>query len=161
MITREDMIEQSIQEYVKGQLVANGYDETVVHVRDAFPSLDERATEMTVSQLAVGFNFDNGGRRMELGSDLTMFTHTVELWVFGMDPDSGRNIANMTRRILYGNDFLVPLLDISQPGDPVIDQLIVNTAAVNRQIARDPRPWDLYVWTVVSKIEDTYYPSLL
>lgn len=155
------MIEQSVQEYVKTELIAHDYDETVVQVRDAFPTLDERATEMTVSQLAVGFNFDNGGRAIELGSDLTLFTHTIELWVFGMDADTGRNIAYTVRRILYGNEFLIPLLDISQDANPVIDQLIVNTAAVNRQIARDPRPWDMYVWTVTSKIEDSYYPSLL
>lgn len=161
MITREDMIEQSIQDYVKDKLTGMGYDATVVQVRDAFPGLDERATQMEVSQLAIGFNFDNGGRPIEMGSDLTMFIHTVELWVFGMDPDTGRNIANTVRRILYSDERLVPLKDVSQDGDPVIDQLIVDTAAVQRQIARDPRPWDMYVWTVTAKVEDTYYPSLL
>jgi hypothetical protein len=155
------MIEESIQSYVKATLLAWDYDETVVQVRESFPSVDERSQELAVTQLAIGFNFDNGGRPMELGSDLTMFVHTIELWVFGTDPDTGRNVANTVRRILYSEERLVPLLDISQAGDPVIDQLIVETAAVQRQISRDPRPWDRFVWTCTAKVEDTYYPSLL
>lgn len=161
MITREDMIEHSIRRYVTDALVARGYDGTLVQVREAFPTLDERATELSVSQLAIGFNFDDGGRPMELGSDLTMFTHTVELWVFGTSPDLGRNLGQAVRRVLYAEDRLVPLLDVSQDGEPVIDQLIVDRAAVQRQISRDPRPWDQYVWTCTAKVEDTYYPSLL
>lgn len=161
MIPREAMIEQSVKGWVRDALVARGYDETVVQVREAFPTLDERASELAVTQLAIGFNFDNGGRPIELGSDLTMFIHTIELWVFGTDPDTGHNIATTVRRILYSNDRLVPLLDIGQDGNPVIDQLIVDTAAVNRQIASNPRPWDRFVWTVTAKVEDTYYPSLL
>lgn len=159
MVTREDMIEQSVSDYVREQLVARDYDDTLVQVREAFPTLDERSSELTVSQLAIGFNFDDGGTPMELGSNLTLFVHTIELWVFGVEPGLGRNIAQVVRTIMLADGYTVPLKDVGVAGEPVIDMLVVEKAAVNRQIAHDPRPWDMYVWTCTARVEDCYYPA--
>jgi hypothetical protein len=159
MVTREDMIEQSVSDYVREELAARGYDDTLIQVREAFPTQDERSSELTVSQLAIGFNFDDGGTPMELGSNLTMFVHTIELWVFGTEPGIGRNIAHVVRTILLAENYTVPLKDVSDAAEPVIDMLVVDKAAVNRQIAHDPRPWDMYVWTCTARVEDTYYPT--
>jgi hypothetical protein len=38
MVTREDKIEQSVSEYIKAGLVDKGYPESLVKVRDAFPT---------------------------------------------------------------------------------------------------------------------------
>lgn len=164
MITREDQIEQSVQNFVKAALTTNGYDSTVVTVRDAFPTDDERATEMTKTQVALGFNFDDGGKSMELGSDLTLRVYTIEFWVFGLTSRLGRNVANVIKAVLEDSGYLIPLQDVGVSGHPVIDQLVISEnrgITVARQINHNPRPWDLNVWTTIVKVEDTYFPSLV
>lgn len=159
MITREDKIEQSIQDYIRENLAALDYDDTLVAIRDAFPTLDERATELTITTVAVSINFDDGGTLMEIGSDLTLRVYTVEAWVFGVDQTTGKNVANVIKHVMESNYGLIPLKDIGEPGQPVIDQLVVDEAAVNRQMADDPAPWDEFVWSMTARVEDTYYPS--
>jgi hypothetical protein len=162
MVTREDQVEQSVQDYVKAGLIDNGYGIDKVKVRDAFPSADERATELTMTTVAIGFNFDDGGRHIELGSDLTQRLYTIEFWTFGISPVYGRNVANVIRAILESGDYLIPLKAIEQSGQPVIDQLIIpddRGISVTRQIARDPRTWDRFVWTTILKVEDIYFPT--
>lgn len=162
MITREDQVEQSTQDFVKDGLTTLNYFPDVVDVRDSFPSADERSKELTKTTVAVGFNFDDGGRHVELGSDLTLRIYTIEFWVFGISQNQGRNIANVVRGILEQGGYLIPLKAIELPDRPVFDQLIVSDErgiAVTRQLARDPRTWDRFVWTTTVKIEDTYMPS--
>lgn len=162
MITREQMVEQSTTDFVKAQLVANGYPDSKVHIREAFPTLDERSQPMDRTQLAIGFNFDDGGRKIELGSQLTRRVYTIEFWIFGVTPEYGRNVAGVIRAVIEDNNMLVPLKDISQAGQPVIDQLIVlddRGIVVQRQISQVPRPWDHHVWTTTLKVEDTYLPG--
>lgn len=162
MITREDEIEQSVEDFVKDKLIENGYGLDKVKVRDAFPTVDERATEMTQTVVALGFNFDDGGRKIELGSDLTMRTYFIEFWTFGRTPGQGRNVANAIRAFLEEAG-MVPLKDIGVEGHPVIDQILVSDdrgITVQKQINPDPRPWDKNVYTTKVKMEDTYSPSL-
>lgn len=161
MITREDQVEQSVQDYVKAGLVTNGYDTSAVKVRDAFPTADERSRELTVTTVAVGFNFDDGGRHVELGSELLQRVYTIEFWVFGLSPAWGRNVANVVRAILEST-YTVPLKAIELSGQPVIDTLLVSDdrgVTVTRQLAREPRVWDRFVWTTMVKVEDMYFPS--
>lgn len=163
MITREDLVEQSATDFIRQGLVTLGYPPEKVNVREMFPTLDERATEMEVTQLAVGFNFDDGGEYIELGSDLTKRVYTIEYWTFGLTPEYGKNVAHVIRAIIERNGRLIPLKDIRQDGDPVIDQLIVQERrgiVVQRQIPQgESRPWDQNVWTTIVKVEDIYYPS--
>lgn len=164
MITREDRVEQSVQDFVKGHLVEKGYGPDKVKVRDAFPTMEERSQPLTMTNVAIGFNFDDGGRKLELGSDLTLRTYTIEFWTFGITQTYGRNVANVIRAILEEGEYLIPLKDIGVEGQPVIDQLVVmdeRGIAVTRQLAHDPRPWDMNVWTTTLKVEDTYSPSAL
>lgn len=163
MITREQQVEESIQSFVRDQLVANGYGPDKVKYRDAFPTLEERATELKLTQVSTGFTFDNGGRPVELGSDLKMRIHTIEFFVFGVTMNEARNVASVIRAILE-DARIIPLRDIGAAGRPVIDQLVIlddQGVAVTRQVASDPRPWDHYVFTTTVKVEDTYYPSLV
>jgi hypothetical protein len=162
VVTREQMVEQSVQDFVRDRLTANGYDESKVHMRDAFPTAQERASELTKTQLAVGFNFDDGGRKVELGSELTRRVYTIDFWTFGISPEYGRNVAGMVRAVIEDNDLLIPLKDIAQVGAPVIDQLLVlddRGIVIQHQVAQEPRAWDRFVWSTTLKVEDYYMPS--
>lgn len=160
VVTREQCVEQSVQDYVRDGLATHGYGAVVM--RDAFPSPDERAKELTVTTVAVGFNFDDGGTHVELGSDLTLRMYTIEFWTFGLTPTWGRNVAHVIRAILELGDYNIPLKDLSQIAAPVMDQLIIpddHGIVVQRQIAHDPREWDRNVWTTTLKVEDYYLPT--
>lgn len=161
MVTREQCVIQSVEDFVEGGLMANGYA-GVVDVRDAFPTLEERAAELLKTSIAIGFTFDDGGRRMELGSDLTQRVYTIEFWVFGRTSNEGENVAHTVRVLIERAEGTIPLKDVAVAGAPVIDQLIVQderAVTVTRQIASNPRAWDRFVWTVTVKVEDVYYPS--
>lgn len=167
MVTREQQIEQSVQDFIRGKLAEHGY-EPVTDLRDAFPTPDERARPFTKNVVALGFNFDDGGRMMEMGSDLTQRVHSIEFWVFGTDMSTGGNIATALRTFIEDVGYLVPLKDIGN-GGAVIDQLIVRDGSyganqgprIMRQVSNDPRPGDRYVFSVQIRVEDTYYPSLV
>lgn len=163
MVTREQCVVQSSQDFIADGLVARGYGDDLVHVRDAFPSVTERATELTQTNVALGFTFDDGGTRIELGSDLTLRTYTVEFWVFGLTPEEGENVSSVIR-IIAESEGMIPLKDISDPTKPVVDQLLLagnRPVVVSRQIAHDPANWDRFVWTTTVKLEDIYTPSLV
>lgn len=164
MITREQQVEQSVQDFVRAKLDEHGYT-GVTEVRDAFPSPDERARPFVTNVIALGFNFDDGGRFVELGSDLTQRVYTIEFWVFGTDMSSGSNIATAIRTFVEDESYLIPLKDIAVDG-AVVEQLQVRDASyagqgprVMRQIPSDPRPGDRYVFTLSLRVEDTYAPS--
>lgn len=163
MVTREQCVVQSSQDFVTDGLRTRGYDEDLVHVRDAFPSVTERATELTQTNVALGFTFDDGGRQIELGSDLTLRTYTIEFWIFGKTPEEAENVASVVR-VIAESEGMIPLKDISDPAKPVIDSLPLaypKPVVIGRQIAHDPANWDRFVWTTTVKVEDVYYPSLV
>lgn len=157
------MVEQSVQDFLRAALEADDYIPDVLDLRDGFPSYDERATSLEKTQVALAFVMDPGGRLIELGSDLTQKNHAFEFWTFGVDQDTGENVAYAIRSIFEAAPgALVPLKDVSEAGQPVIDQLQLDDErrpVVQRQINPDPRPWDLFVWTTTVRVLDTYYPS--
>jgi hypothetical protein len=167
VVTREQQVEQSIQNFIRTQLTAHGYD-PIVTLRDTFPSPDERAQPMTKNIVAVGFNFDDGGKIIEMGSDLTQRVYTIEFWVFGTSMSVANNVATVVRTFIEDAGYLIPLLDIAD-GNAAIDVLIVRDGSygggqgprVQRQVSNDPRPGDRFVFSVAIRVEDTYYPSLV
>jgi hypothetical protein len=162
VITREDQVEQSVQDFVKLGLIARGYTTSMVRVRDSFPGVDERSTTLDKTTVAVGFNFDDGGHRVELGSELMRRVYSIEFWTFGLTQTWGRNVAYLIRALLEQGDWLIPLKAIEQATQPVIDQLIVQDeqgVTVTRQIANDPAEWDRFVYTTMVKVEDMYMPD--
>lgn len=161
MIPRETLIEQSVTDYLRDHLLAAGYDDTVVLVREAFPSVEERSSPLMTTTLAVGFSFDDGGRIAELGSDLTQRVYTTEFWTFGTSANMGQNIANTVKHV-FESEGVVPLKDYSKPGAPPFDSLVLmdeKGVLVQRQISTDPLPWDLNVFTTTVKFEDYYFAS--
>lgn len=156
MLTREDKIEDSVMKTVADALPAFNYIEgDNVHVREAFPTPQERAQELTITTLAMGFQFDDGGRALEMGSDFYRFDHTIEWWVFATSPDIGKNLAAVVRHIMLSPG-VIPIQDFSQDGAPEEGYLTVYRSARGRQIAVQPRPWDENVWTVTSRAWDDH-----
>lgn len=160
-IPRETLITQSITDHLRSHLDALDYTDDIVVVREAFPTVEERSSPLLKSTLAIGFSFDDGGRFAELGSDLTHRVYTTEFWTFAMSGNLGENIANVVKQIFETNP-LVPLKDYSQIGEPQFDTLVMleeRGVQVERQIATDPLPWDLNVFTTTVKFEDWYHAS--
>ena len=154
MISREDLISQSVFDYVKDGVRARGYDEGKVEFREAFPyTLHENLKRSIV---AIGFSFDDGGTQGELGSGLTFREYTIEHFIFGKDLGWGRNLAAIVKFTL-GRDGRIPVRDYSQAGQPVIDYLVVSSVSSERQIIPDPEPYQQNVWVVTAKVTDEYY----
>jgi hypothetical protein len=161
MILREDLVELSVLRKIKESLPEYEYvlspePKANLLVKEMFPTPEERTAELKINTLAFGFNIDDGGKDVELGSTLTEYQHTLVAWVFGMEPRIARQIANSIKHILRKADDAVPLLDFSQEGNPQIDVLRINKVQVQHQGNNSERPWDQYVWTATSVVCDTY-----
>lgn len=159
-ITREDMVTQSVQDYLREQLfTVRGYPQDKIELMDAFQG-DPIETPMRKNYIATGYNFDDGGTQAELGSSLTDRLYTIEFFVFGMNSTWGRNLANAVKFSLE-NDKLIPLLDISDANKPQIDVMPLVSVSAERQIIRDPAEWERNIWTVHLRVQDTYFATLV
>lgn len=157
-ITREDMVEQSVTDLLRGALFTERqYPADQVQLLDAFqPSKFEPLSTLDKNYVSIGFNFDDGGTQGELGSSLRRRMYTIEVWVVAVTPVAGRNLANAVRDSLEESG-IVPLKDLTQPGAPVFDALIVERVRADRQPVPDPRPWQENVWVVAVELYDEYY----
>jgi hypothetical protein len=162
-LIREELVELSVLRAITTGLPDYGYrlngDSPNVRVREAFPTPDERAEELTITTLAFGFNVDDGGEPAELGSTLTKYVHSLSCWVFALEPRFGRRLAHTIRNIMRRNNDIVPLLDFNDPAEPIIDSLNVLRTQVRHEANNSPRPWDAYVWTVTIAVRDICYPE--
>lgn len=162
MIHRETLISQSVFDFAVTELRGRGYPEDQVVFVEEFPYAVAEGTVKTLEHniVAVGFDFDDPGRPVELGSDLMERAYTIQFWVFGVDPATGENIAHALK---FGLDSkgAIPLLDYEDEDEPELDQLEVGGTTSERQVlANDPTPAQQNVWTTTLKVEDTYYASL-
>lgn len=160
MITREDMVEQSVQDYVRHALFQlRDYPESQVEILDSFP-FGRFEGPLEKNYVAMGFNFDDGGEQAELGSDLKRRLYTIQFFIFGLTTVYARNLANAVKFAL-DTEGVVPLKDIGQAGAPLIDALIVENVSAERQIIPDPEPWQENVWTATLRVTDEYHASLV
>lgn len=159
MISREDQIEQSVQQYVQGELVAKGYGPGVVKFVDSFPYQQDNS-QSNISLIATGFNFDDGGEMAELGSTLRRRVVTIQFFIFGSTLTFARNLASLCKYACE-RDGVIPLLDIGTAGQPVIDSLYVEHASQERQIVPDAEPFQENIYTVHLKILDEYDAQLV
>jgi hypothetical protein len=159
MVTREQMIEQSIQDYVRGKLFdVHSYPEAKIEVMDSFPT-ERFEGPLTKSYVASGFNFDDKGRRIELGSNLTERVYTIEWFIFGMDDTWGDNLTHAIKFSLE-SDLAIPLLDITVPGKPPSgDALEVEGVNAEDVIITDPAPAEEFLHRVECQVKDQYYPD--
>jgi hypothetical protein len=160
-ITREDKVQASLMAYLHVKLFDElGYPADRVKLVEAFEhSQFEGDKELDANYISLGFNFDDGGTPMELGSPLLQRVYTMELWVMALTPQIGLNLANAARDEAQ-SDQIIPLLDIAQPGAPVIDQLMVGDCRAQRQPVQDPQPWQENLWIVSIQLVDEFYPGV-
>jgi hypothetical protein len=157
MITREDLISQSVMDHAVAGVAARGYPPTQVAFLESFPYT--LVGQLEKNLIAAGFDFDDGGEQAELGSALKRRLYTIEFFIFGMTATYARNLAHVLKFVLEG-DGRIPLKDIGQPGSPIIDYLIVEAVSVQHQIVADPEPFQEFVYTTTLRIYDEYYAAV-
>lgn len=158
MISREDLISQSVFDYMKDALVARGYGPDKVAIIESWQG--QLSGELDKNYVAAGFNFDDQGEQAELGSDLKRRVYTIEIFVFGTTMTFARNIASVVKFVLE-RDGTIALLDYGQEGAPEVDRLVVEGISTERQPIPEPEPWQRFVWVTSLKVEDTYRASLV
>lgn len=164
MISREQLVEQSVKEYIREQLFeVRGIDESQVEILD---SPVERKTGALPQPLeknyaALGFHFDEGGVQAELGSDLKRRQYVIEFIVYGLSSTWAANLANIIRDSSEVDNGRIPLLDFSKSGHPILDYLVDASAISRRQVVDDPKPFEEYLWITLISVTDEYYSSLV
>jgi hypothetical protein len=162
VIPREQMVEQSVTDFVRDAL-GGRYDVGDVELVEKFDSeIRENGLDKTI--VATGFNFDDGGTPAELGSSLLTMEHVVEFFVFGPTATWAQNVARSLQAILLAAEGTLPLLDYADAAKPEIDRLIIAEdpgPRAQREIVPDPEPWQEYVWTCRVRVQDTYDAALV
>jgi hypothetical protein len=163
-ISREQIVEQSVKEFVREQLFdVRGLSEDKVEIIDSPPErkADAIETPLTKNYAALGFHFDEGGEQAELGSDLKRRVYVIEFIVFGMTSTWAANLANTIRDAAEVDNGRIPLLDLATAGHPVLDYMTDAAAIARRQPVPDPHPWEEYVWITTVQVSDEYYSRLV
>lgn len=157
-ITREDFVSQSIDTYLRGILESKGYTDDTVEILPSFPHERFDDTPLSKSYVASGYNFDDGGKQVELGSKLIERLYTIEFFVIGQSETWARTLANAVKFALE-TDLTIPLLDVTvtEGERPQIDTLPVASVSAEHQPVPDPKPWQEHIWTVHLRVEDIYY----
>lgn len=155
MISREQLVTQSVEDYVRAALTARGYD-GLVDFADEFPYTLEEPPRRPL--IAAGFDFDDAGEQAEMGSDLTLRTYGLEWFIFDSSGDRARNVAHIIKFALEA-DGQIPLNDYGQAGTPVIGYLQVDGSSAARQPYADPEPWQENAWQTTVRVIDEYYAS--
>lgn len=169
MISREDIVVQSVQDFIRDELDARGYTADKLEVLDAYDTT-EFDGPLDKQYVALGFGFDDGGRQAELGSDLRTRTYNIEFYTFATDAQWGRNIASLIRDLIDAQERGIPLKDYNQAaGDPdnapVVDYLQMaedaagRGARAERVTVVDPKPYQQFAWLTQVRVSDTYYAS--
>lgn len=155
MIQRSQKVEQSVQDYLRGLIFgAQKYPESQVELLDAWDG-DKFEGGLEKNYIAMGFNFDDGGKEGETGSNLVRKLITIEFFVVAKNATWGRNLSSAITTALE-SDRVVPLKDIGEPGEPVFDALPVINVSSEHQPVADPKPWQRFIWTVHLRLEDEY-----
>lgn len=157
MITREQLVTESVQRYARAALTEHGYLPTEVTMLESFPY--GYIGELETNLIATGFDFDNEGAQAELGSDLKVRLYTVSFFVFGKTATWAKNIAGAIKFALDAEP-TIPLLDVGAAGAPEIDRLVLIGVSSEREIIQDPDPFQQFVWSATARVEDTYYARL-
>jgi hypothetical protein len=158
-VTREASVQQSVQDFIGDTLRAKGYPlDTEIVMRDAFEQSEFSDGTIDHEYVALGYNFDDGGRPIEAGSNLRQYRHTIEVFVIATTAARGSNLAYAIRDALEGAE-RIPLKDVSQAGHPVIDVVLVDPVSAERQAIPDPDPWEEFVWLLRVPIIDEYDPT--
>lgn len=159
MVSREQKVSQSVEDYLKGKLDSAGYGQDHVTLLDAWDGSD-LPTPLETNYIAAGYSFDDGGKPGEMGSDLITRLYTIEMFIFAQNMTWGRNLASVIQTAIE-DDGLIPLLDIGEPGHPQIDVMTLDSVAAQREATGlNPPAWQQFVWTVRVRLTDEYFAAL-
>ncbi len=156
-VTREQKVEQSVQDFAEAVLRDKGWSEAKLELLDEFP-YEKFEGSLSKSYVAFGFNFDDEGKAAEMGSDLKKRIYTLEFFVFGRSALEAKSIANQIKFAL-DTDEIVPLKDIGEVGAPIIDSLVMVGCKAEKMVVPDPAPYQQAVWVTTCRVEDVYYSS--
>jgi hypothetical protein len=157
VITREDLVNQSVQTYVRAQLAARGYTAADYELIEDFDY--GLRGELGGNIVAIGVAFDDQGRLGELGSDLRLRTYTVQTHVFGLTLTWAKNLAHVVKFALDRDGF-IPLLNVGVAGNPQIGVLEVEGVSAERQHVENPEPWQRFIYAAIATVEDAYNSTL-
>jgi hypothetical protein len=157
-VTREDLVESSVFAFIKAGLEARGFPDGQIEYLEAFQTTLFEG-EVTKSYVAAGFHMNDGGMLFELGSTLRKKVYTFEYWIIGLNYAQGKNLAHAVSEIVEGA-LIIPLLDFTQPGHPVIAALesAEHPAKVERSVVGNPMPWQQHLYCAHVPVLDYYYP---
>jgi len=155
-IPREVHIEQSIQNFVKREVADRGFPTARIEFKDSFEQR-EFGPDMVMDReyVALGFNYDQGGRLLELGSTLRQYSHNVEIFVIGTTFERGRALAYAIREALEA-EAAIPLHNVLT--GELIDHMLTDPVTVTRQVADNPQPWQEFFWLLRVPVLDETYP---
>ena len=154
-ITREDYVTQSVDTYLRRLLAERGYKTDTVELIAEYPHTRFKEEKLTKTFVASGFDFDDGAKQAEMGSNIKRRLYTIEFFIFGQTGVWGKNVANAVKFSLE-HDGIIPLLDILVAERPTIDALVVVAVNAQHEPVNNPLPWQEHVWTVKLRVEDTY-----
>jgi hypothetical protein len=158
-VTREDLIQGSLNLYVREGLAVRGFPPDSWQMLESFPY--GQAEPLTVNLIAAGFAFDDGGKQAELGSNLKERQHTAEFFVFGLTNTWAQNLANAIKFSLEQDpNGMLPLRDVTdQPEMPTVDWLYLDAVFSHHQPIADPEAFSEFTWVTTVKVTDIYNPS--
>jgi hypothetical protein len=130
VITREDLIVQSVQDHLKAKLAEYGYPPTRVEMLESFNAelLDEKFPDgLDHTLVAPAFQFDDGG-----------------------------TVAQVIKQAFFVPDGVIPLRDYRQPIDPrpIIDYLQIDGQSVEREVTFEARSWNQFAWSTRIRVYD-------
>lgn len=157
-VGRQKLIEQSLQDFVEDALAAQDFPMPQIEMLDLFEQRDFGDSPIDKEYVALGYNFDEGGAPAELGTNLRRYRHIIEIFVIATAAARGQSLAYAIRDTLEGAE-RVPLKDVTQAAQPVIDVLLIDPVSAERQAIPDPEPWEEFVWLLRAPIIDEFDPS--
>lgn len=161
-ITREQAIEESVKILVRNALVARGYPEDTGDTTGwrMIPSYPYDLAKLDTNLITAGFDFDDGGKQFECGSNMKERKYTFEFFIFGTTNTWAKSLANALRFSIE-EDQAIPLYDITQtPPVQTGEWLELDMVHARRQPIPDAEPWQEFVWYVVCSMTDWYTPAL-
>lgn len=158
-VTREDIVEWSVFNYIKTGLAALGVPSPsmVDYIESFNTNLFEK--EIDKSYIAAGFHMNDGGHLFELGSNLRRKIYTFEYWIIGLNATQGRNLAHLVSQIVESN-LIIPIQDITKTAPyPTLGALEAaeEPSKVERQVVGNPEPWQEHLYCAHVRVMDEYY----
>lgn len=160
-ITREQMIEESLNILVRNALTARGFpqdtsDTTGWSMMATYPY---DLKELDTNLIAAGFEMDDGGKQFEIGSNLKERKYQLEFFVFGTSLTWGKSLSNAIKFSIE-EDQAIPLYDITQtPPVQTGEWLELDHVHSHRQPLPDPEPWQEFTYLVNCTVTDWYTPA--